>query len=54
MVIRVKPPLNQIFSPLKGAFAISKLIINNIFLGLEFMHSLTVVKLDMEKAYDRE
>ena len=59
---RIKPLLNKIISPLQGAFAPGRLINDNIMLAHEIMHSFKkkkgktgymVVKLDMEKAYDR-
>ena len=59
---RVKPLINKIVSPLQGAFALGRLINDNVPLTHEIMHlfkkkkdksSYIVIKLDMEKTYDR-
>ena len=60
----VKPLLNKIVSPLQGAFALGRLISDNVLLAHAIMHlfkrkkkkgksGYMAFKLDMEKAYDR-
>ena len=55
---RVKPLINKIVSPLQGAFALGRLINDNVLLAHEIMHlfkkkkiksSYMTIKLDMEK-----
>lgn len=62
LTTRLKGVISNIVSPYQGAFVPDCLIQDNILLGQELLHmlkmnkgrkGLTVLKIDMEKAYDR-